>query len=127
MKKLNKEQLDSILEIVGNEVSTGFTSPKSGTVTVKAMTPVGAQDRTDAQGNLVHINPWVRVDFNEGGSASLRSILISPDITWDNKPTQGDRVQALAEASLTFTYMESKVAKTSGNPYKVAHFVPQTL
>lgn len=127
MKNLSKEELNSIIEIIGNEVSNGFTAPKAGVVTIKSMTPVGARDQTDAKGVTTHINPWVRVDFNEGGSASLRSILISPDITWNDKPTQSDRVQALTGAKLTFTYMESRESKNTGNPYKVAHFVPQTL
>lgn len=128
MKNLTKEELNSIIAIIGNEVSNGFTAPKAGEVTIKSMTPIGERDQTDAKGVVTHINAWVRVDFNEGGSASLRSILISPDITWkEENNSQEKRIQALTGAKLTFTYMEKRESKNTGNPYKVAHFVPQTL
>ena len=132
MKKLNKNEMESIIAVIGNEVSNGFTSPKYGLLGIKAMEPVPARDQQNSDGTVTHINAWVRVDFEDeagapAGSASLRSVLISPDITW--KPewdNQEKRINALAEAKLTFTHMESKTSK-SGNPYKVCHFAPISL
>jgi len=125
IKNLEKK-IDAIIGVVGNEVSSSFKAPSTGNVTVKDMSVVEGRDQQNADGTTTHIREWVRVDFNEGGSLSLRSLLISPDITWNNKPTQTDRVKALATAKLFYTHSESKTSK-AGNPYKVAHVTPITL
>ena len=127
IKNLEKK-IDAIVEAIGgNEVSNGMAAPKPGEVKVKDMTVVPARDQENADGSITHINSWVRVDFEQGGSLSLRSLLISPDITWDNKGTQDLRIKALATADkLVFTHSESKTSK-AGNPYKVAHVMPITL
>jgi hypothetical protein len=127
IKKLN-DKMESIIEAIGgNEVSNGMSAPKAGNIKVKDMVVMPARDQQNADGSVTHINSWVRVDFEEGGSLSLRSLLISPDITWDNKGTQDLRIKALAASDkLTFTHSESKTSK-AGNPYKVAHVMPITL
>ena len=125
--ELTDNKMNEIIGIIGNEVSNGMQAPKAGPVEVKNLVPVPARDQVNADGSQTHINAWVRVDFKDGGSLSLRSLLISPDITWDNKPTQTERIKALATTDkLSFTYSESKTSKT-GNPYKVAHVIPVTL
>lgn len=125
--KLTDKKMESIINIIGNEVSNGMTAPKAGPVVVKDLVPVPERDQSNADGSVTHINAWVRVDFEGGGSLSLRSLLISPDITWENKPKQDERIKALATTDkLSFTYSESKTSKT-GNPYKVAHVIPITL
>ena len=127
IKKLNDKMSEIIEAIGGNEVSNGMQAPKPGDIKVKDMVVMPARDQENTDGSKTHINSWVRVDFEEGGSLSLRSLLISPDITWDNKGTQDLRIKALATADkLTFTHSESKTSK-AGNPYKVAHVLPITL
>lgn len=130
MKNLTKEQMKSIIETIGgNEVSNGFAPLQRGVIKLENLTVVPPRDLPDGG----HINAWVRADFVTkdnvpAGSASLRSILISPDITWkDENNSQEKRINALTSAELTFTNMEAKVAKTSKLPYKVAHFLPVTL
>lgn len=135
MKNLTEKQIEVIVAAIGgNEVRNAFTALQAGEVKLDNLTVIEASDQTNADGTVTHINEWVRADFvrvtdnQPAGSASLRSILISPDIKWDNKNTQTDRIKALVGADkLTFTYMEARTSKSTGNPYKVAHFVPQTL
>jgi hypothetical protein len=72
-------------------------------------------------------NPWVRVDFEQGGMLSLNGILRSPDITWDGLNTNTERIKALcATKDLQFTHQESLTSR-AGQPYKRNHFVPITL
>lgn len=135
MKKLDEKDIKVIVAAIGgDEVRNAFTALQAGEVKLDNLTVVPASDQPNGEGGTTHINEWVRADFvratdnQPAGSASLRSILISPDIKWDNKNTQTDRIKALIGAEkMTFTYMEARTSKSTGNPYKVAHFVPQTL
>lgn len=121
MKKLDETQMQAILKVVGTDTAGQFTSPKAGEVTVENMTIVPERDMPDG----TKINSWVRVDFKPAGSCSLRSLLISPDITWTSDK-QDARINALAGAKLEWQFIEPRTSK-AGNPYKVAHVKPITL
>ena len=126
MEKLTQDEMKKILEVVGEETSGSFTQPKAGAVEIKKLTVIGARDQTDKDGNVTHINAWVRVDFKQGGSCSLRSLLISPNITWTSDK-QADRIEALRAAkNLEWQFIEPRTSK-AGNPYKVAHVKDITL
>ena len=122
MEKLEGKELEDVLAVVGRETSGSFTQPTAGPVKVKKLTVIPERDQADG----THINAWVRVDFETGGSCSLRSLLISPNIKWKSDK-QEDRINALITSdALEWQFIEPRVSK-AGNPYKVAHVKDITL
>lgn len=121
MKEIKKELMTEILEVVGKDTSGQFTSPKPGEVTIKDMRVMPERNQPDG----TKINAWVRVDFEPAGSCSLRSLLISPEITWTSDQ-QEQRINKLASAKLEWQFIEPRMSKAN-NPYKVAHVKPITL
>ena len=130
MKTLSNDELNAIIEAIGgNEPSTSASLPQAGIpLTVKDMKPQDGVPRRDDQGRLTgeKSNPWVRVEFEQGGVLSLNGILRSPDLKWEGLDTNADRIKALCAGKLTFTHQESLTSR-AGQPYKRNHFVPQTF
>lgn len=129
MKTLSKNELDAIIAAIGNEPSSTTSLPKAGEkLTVKDMKVQDGIDLRDANGQLTgeKSNPWVRVDFEQGGSLSLNGILRSPELTWDGLNDNTERIKALCAGELIFTHQESLTSR-AGRPYKRNHFIPQTF
>jgi len=129
MKTLTKNEIDAIIAAIGDEPSTTTSLPKAGEpLTVKSMKVQEGIDLTDNNGVLTgeKSRPWVKVDFEQGGSLSLNGILRSPDLTWDGLNSNRDRIKALCAGKLVFTYQESLTSR-QGRPYKRNHFIPQTF
>lgn len=129
MKTLSKNEIDAIIAAIGNEPSSTTSLPKAGEkLTVKDMKVQDGIDLRDANGQLTgeKSNPWVRVDFEQGGSLSLNGILRSPELTWDGLNDNTERIKALCAGELIFTHQESLTSR-AGRPYKRNHFIPQTF
>ena len=129
MKTLNQKEIDAIIAAIGNEPSASTSLPKAGeALTVKDMKVQAGIDLRDENGVLTgeKSNPWVRVDFEQGGSLSLNGILRSPDLTWDGLDNNTERIKALCAGELVFTHQESLTSR-AGRPYKRNHFIPQTF
>lgn len=130
MKTLNQNELAAIVAAIGGDVPSSAASlPKAGVeLTVKNMTPQDGVPQRDDKGRLTgeKSNPWVRVEFEQGGVLSLNGILRSPDLTWEGLDTNTDRIKAICSGKLIFTHQESLTSR-AGAPYKRNHFVPQTF
>ena len=129
MKTLSKNEIDAIIAAIGNEPSSSTSLPKAGDhLTIKDMKVQAGIDLRDANGVLTgeKSNPWVRVDFEQGGSLSLNGILRSPDLTWEGLNDNTERIKALCAGELVFTHQESLTSR-AGRPYKRNHFIPQTF
>ena len=129
MKTLNQNEIDAIIAAIGNEPSTTTSLPKAGDhLTIKDMKVQPGIDLTDENGVLTgeKSKPWVKVDFEQGGSLSLNGILRSPDLTWDGLDNNTERIKALCAGELVFTHQESLTSR-QGRPYKRNHFIPQTF
>jgi len=128
MKTLSDDEIKKITAIVGEEPSTATRVPNAGKLTVKAMSIQPGVPQRNEKNELTGVvsKEWVRVDFNEGGSLSLNGVLRSPDLIWNGLDNNKDRIKALCTAELTFTHQEAKTSR-AGLPYKVNHFVPQTI
>ena len=133
MKTLTNDEIAKITKIVGEDPSTTAQVPPVGTpLTVKNISVQEGIPLRDENGveNGKFSNPWVRVDFNEGGMLSLAGILRSPDIKWNGLDKNADRIQALcslkADDKFMFTHQEPKTSRL-GQPYKVNHFVPVSI
>ena len=130
MKTFNDEELNAIVNAIGGDTpSSTATLPQAGIpLTIKDMKPQAGIPQRDANGALTGetSNPWVRVEFNEGGILSLNGILRSPDIKWEGLNTNKDRIKALCAGQLVFTHQEEKTSRAN-TPYKLNHFVPQTF
>ena len=130
MKTLSENELKAIVNAIGGDQPTSTaTLPQAGIpLTIKDMKPQEGVPQRDANGALTGevSNPWVRVEFNEGGVLSLNGILRSPDLKWDGLNTNTDRIKALCAGTLVFTHQESLTSR-AGAPYKRNHFVPQSF
>ena len=129
MKTLNQNEIEAIIAAIGNEPSTSTSLPKAGEkLTVKDMKVQAGIDLRDENGTLTgeKSNPWVRVDFEQGGSLSLNGILRSPDLTWIGLDNNTERIKALCAGELVFTHQESLTSR-AGRPYKRNHFIPQSF
>ena len=129
MKTLNQKEIADIIAAIGDEPSTSTSLPKAGVeLTVKDMKVQAGIDLRDENGALTgeKSNPWVRVDFEQGGSLSLNGILRSPDITWEGLDNNTERIKAICAGKLVFTHQESLTSR-AGRPYKRNHFIPQTF
>lgn len=129
MKTLNQKEIDAIIAAIGNEPSSSTSLPQAGKpLTVKNMTVQDGIDLTDANGVLTgeKSKPWVRVDFEQGGTLSLNGILRSPDLTWEGLDNNTERIKAICAGELVFTHQESLTSR-AGRPYKRNHFIPQTF
>ena len=130
MKTLTNDQLTAIVTAIGgDQPSQAASLPPAGVpLTVKDMTPQEGVPQRDEKGTLTGevSNPWVRVEFEEGGVLSLNGILRSPDIKWEGLDTNTERIKAICANKLTFMYQESLTSR-AGAPYKRNHFVPITL
>ena len=130
MKTLSNDELKAIVKAIGGDQPSSTASlPQAGIpLTVKSMTPQEGVPQRDEKGALTGevSNPWVRVEFNEGGVLSLNGILRSPDLKWEGLDTNSDRIKAICAGTLVFTHQESLTSR-AGAPYKRNHFVPQTF
>lgn len=130
MKTFNDDELKAIVNAIGGDQPTSTASlPQAGIpLTIKDMKPQDGVPQRDANGALTGevSNPWVRVEFNEGGVLSLNGILRSPDLKWEGLNTNSDRIKALCAGTLVFTHQESLTSR-AGAPYKRNHFVPQSF
>lgn len=130
MKTLSNEELNAIVKAIGGDQPSSTASlPQAGIpLTIKDMKPQEGVPQRDANGALTGevSNPWVRVEFNEGGVLSLNGILRSPDLKWEGLDTNSDRIKALCAGTLVFTHQESLTSR-AGAPYKRNHFVPQSF
>ena len=130
MKTFNENELNAIVNAIGGDTPSSTASlPQAGIpLTIKDMKPQAGVPQRDANGALTGevSNPWVRVEFNEGGVLSLNGILRSPDFKWEGLNTNKDRIKALCAGTLVFTHQESLTSR-AGAPYKRNHFVPQTF
>lgn len=130
MKTLSNEELNAIVKAIGGDTPSSTASlPQAGIpLTIKDMKPQEGVPQRDASGALTGevSNPWVRVEFNEGGVLSLNGILRSPDLKWEGLDSNTDRIKALCAGTLVFTHQESLTSR-AGAPYKRNHFVPQSF
>lgn len=130
MKTLTQNELTAIVAAIGGDTpSTAASLPQAGVeLTIKSMTTQDGVPQRDDQGRLTgeKSNPWVRVEFDQGGVLSLNGILRSPDLKWEGLDTNTDRIKALCVGKLVFTHQESLTSR-AGQPYKRNHFVPQTF
>ena len=130
MKTFSENEMNAIVKAIGGDQPTSTASlPQAGIpLTIKDMKPQEGVPQRDANGALTGevSNPWVRVEFNEGGVLSLNGILRSPDLKWEGLDTNSDRIKALCAGKLVFTHQESLTSR-AGAPYKRNHFVPQTF
>lgn len=130
MKTLSNEELKAIVNAIGGDTPSSTASlPQAGIpLTIKEMKPQEGVPQRDANGALTGevSNPWVRVEFEQGGVLSLNGILRSPDIKWEGLDSNTDRIKALCAGQLVFTHQESLTSR-AGAPYKRNHFVPQTF
>lgn len=130
MKTLSNEELNAIVKAIGGDTPSSTASlPQAGIpLTIKDMKPQEGVPQRDANGALTGevSNPWVRVEFNEGGVLSLNGILRSPDLKWEGLDSNTDRIKALCAGTLVFTHQESLTSR-AGAPYKRNHFVPQSF
>lgn len=130
MKTFSNDELKAIVNAIGGDTPSSTASlPQAGIpLTIKDMKPQEGVPQRDANGALTGevSNPWVRVEFEEGGVLSLNGILRSPDLKWEGLNTNQDRIKALCAGKLVFTHQEERTSR-AGAPYKRNHFVPQTF